>query len=165
MSKSALKWGVFTLLVCIIFYALRDNNFSKLAEMAKQQNPEALIVYFYGLLDYVIFPIAKLYASYVISSTLANVLYADSVPSELTLKETGIINYIDFSGIRVNGTPMAEAQVTYAGIEKVFSPLPKSFRIDFDKGDEVIVAHKPGDVNESVIDIQASIAAKKSIVQ
>jgi hypothetical protein len=162
MSKNIIKWGGFIILSCFFFYILRESSFSKLSELARQQDPDALIVYFYGFLDLFFFPAAKLFAAFAISSTLANVVCASDVPSTYTQQIVGVVEYVDFSGIRVNGSPMAEAKVIYGGVEKVFSPLPKSFRINFSKGNGVVIAYHPDNINDSVIDIESSLTAKRN---
>lgn len=164
MSDKVVRLVLFVLISGFFFYIFRNNDFSKLAEQAQQLNPETQMVYFYGFLDYLFFPAAKLYAGYVLSGTVVNILFSGVVPSEYSAHAVGEINYVDFSGVRVNGVPMAEAKVTYLGMEKVFSPLPKRFRIHFDKGDSVVIAHHPDDFSQSVIDIDASIAAQKRVV-
>lgn len=159
MVVKFVRGSLFFIFSSFLFYWFKDHEFSGNADVLLEHKPDSLLIYFLYSLDYIFKPILVLYMAFAISGLIVKVFFAEYVPKEYSAQVSGVINYIDFSGVRVNGVPMAEVSVTYLGMEKVFSPLPKRFRIHFDKGDTVIIAHHPDDISQSIIDIDASIAA------
>ena len=82
------------------------------------------------------------------------------ISSDYTDSKKGVIREMDFSGARINGKPLLDVTVVYAGNKKVFTSIPSSFHFSFKPGDQVIVRHLPGDLMKADLDVDASIKLK-----
>jgi len=145
------RWAIFAVLLLIFSYVLYSfrASFDHLEDRT-----------FFHFMTLVFAPLVFIFTSYSVATVLTSSLAPGVVPKNFTAQTTGVIEHIDFSGVRVNGVPLPEAKVAYADMSKVFSPLPQEFRINFEKGDEVVIAHHPDNLKLAAIDIAASMAAK-----
>jgi hypothetical protein len=138
-------------------YLLQGISFDTMRELIAKQDPESSKLLLMIIAEYGIFPFIALWGTYAISGTIAAVLGVGGVPSIYTERVEGIIESIDFSGMRVNGVPLPDAKVRYDRILGHFSPLPKEFREHFEVGDTVMIAHHPDDKTRVEMDVDLSI--------
>jgi hypothetical protein len=161
MSK--LRFILFVLSAAFFLKLVMGADFESMREMKAQHDPDSWLIWIMYLAEYVGFPLIALWGAYAISGTIASWLGAGTVPTSYTQRVEGIIESIDFSGMRVNGVPLPDAKVRYDGILGHFSPLPKEFREHFEVGDTVMIAHHPDDKTRAEVDVELSIQKKSGI--
>ena len=148
---------LFFVIAAFFLYLLQSTGFDSMRELIAKQDPESSKLLLMNIAEYGIFPVIALWGAYAISGTISSWLGAGTVPTSYTQRVEGIIESIDFSGMRVNGVPLPDAKVRYDGILGHFSPLPKEFREYFEVGDTVIIAHHPDDKTRAEVDVELSI--------
>jgi hypothetical protein len=148
---------LFLVIAAFFLYLLQGTGFDNMQELIAKQDPESSKLLLINIAEYGIFPVIALWGAYAISGTIAAVLGVGGVPSIYTERVEGVIESIDFSGMRVNGVPWPDAKVRYDGILGHFSPLPKEFREHFEVGGTVMIAHHPDDKTRAEVDVDLSI--------
>ena len=97
---------------------------------------------------------------YAIISTLFGLKEGNLKTAEQTERTIGKILSMEYSGYRINNSPMIKALIEYNDNKKAFDALSEKVQFNFKVGDSVVIHYNPDNMDDAFFDIEESIIDK-----
>jgi hypothetical protein len=97
---------------------------------------------------------------YAVISTLFGLKEGNLKTAEQTERTIGKILSIEYSGYRINNSPMIKALIEYNDNKKSFDTLSEKVQFNFIIGDSVVIHYNPDNLDDAFFDIEESIKEK-----
>jgi len=97
---------------------------------------------------------------YAVISTLFGLKEGNLKTAEQTERTIGKIISIEYSGYRINNSPMFKALIEYNDNKKSFDALSEKVQFNFIIGDSVVIHYNPDNLDDAFFDIEESIKEK-----
>lgn len=97
---------------------------------------------------------------YAVISTLFGLNEGNKKTAEQTERTIGKIISMEYSGYRINNSPMFKVNIAYNETSKVFDPIPEKVQFNLKKGDKVVINYNPKNIQDSYFDLEESISLK-----
>jgi hypothetical protein len=98
---------------------------------------------------------------YAVISTLFGLKEGNLKTAAQTERTIGKIISIEYSGYRINNSPMFKALIEYNDNKKSFDALPEKIQFHFKMGDSVVIHYNPDNMDDAFFDIDESIKEKE----
>ena len=97
---------------------------------------------------------------YAIISTLFGLNEGNKKTAEQTERTIGEIISMEYSGYRINNSPMFKVNIAYNEITKIFDPIPEKVQFNLKQGDKAVINYNPENIQDSYFDLEESIKLK-----
>jgi hypothetical protein len=97
---------------------------------------------------------------YAVISALFGLKEGNLKTAEQTERTIGKIISIEYSGYRINNSPMLKALIKYNDNKKTFYALSEKVQFHFKIGDSVIIYFNPDNIDDAFFDVEESIKEK-----
>ena len=97
---------------------------------------------------------------YAVISALFGLKEGNLKTAAQTERTIGEIKSIEYSGYRINNSPMFKALIEYNDNKKTFDALSEKVQFNFIIGDSVVIHYNPDNMDDAFFDIEESIIDK-----
>lgn len=98
---------------------------------------------------------------YAVISTLFGLKEGNLKTADQTERTIGEIISLEYSGYRINNSPMFKASISYNDTTKTFDSIPEKIQFNLEIGDKSVIYYNPRDIHDSYFDLDESISNKK----
>lgn len=97
---------------------------------------------------------------YMVISTLFGLKEGNEKTLHQTERIIGKIVSIEYSGYRINNSPIFKTTISYNNNNKTFDAIPERVQFNLDIGSDAVVYYNPDNTTDSYFDLDESIAIR-----
>ena len=99
---------------------------------------------------------------YAIISTLFGLNEGNKKTAEQTERAIGEIISMEYSGYRINNSPMFKVNIAYNEVTKIFDPIPEKVQFNLKQGDKAVINYNPNNIQDSYFNLEETINLKNN---